>query len=121
MADVVAEWSRLTILLAGIGTLEPSTLLLQSGNAMGETEQKALAAAGAVGDTCLRFYDASGVAVTTCDDRIVGIDRETMRAVPRRVGVAGGPRKVGAIKAALTGEWVNVLITDLGTATALLA
>jgi len=41
--------------------------------------------------------------------------------VPRRVGVAGGARKLGAIQAALLGRWVNVLITDQTTAEALLA
>jgi DNA-binding transcriptional regulator LsrR (DeoR family) len=41
--------------------------------------------------------------------------------VPRRIGVAGGRRKWKAIKAAVTGGWANVLITDLATAEELLA
>jgi DNA-binding transcriptional regulator LsrR (DeoR family) len=39
--------------------------------------------------------------------------------VPRRVGVAGGASKYRAIRAALRGAWVNVLVTDLDTARAL--
>jgi DNA-binding transcriptional regulator LsrR (DeoR family) len=39
--------------------------------------------------------------------------------VPRRVGVAGGASKCRAIRAALRGAWVNVLVTDLDTARAL--
>ena len=32
------------------------------------------------------------------------------------MGVAGGPGKYRAIRAALRGGWVNVLVTDLDTA-----
>ena len=37
-----------------------------------------------------------------------------------RIGIAGGAEKLAAIRAALRGGYVNVLITDLDTATALL-
>ncbi|MDR0416998.1 MAG: helix-turn-helix domain-containing protein [Propionibacteriaceae bacterium] len=121
LADVVKEWEQLTVLLAGIGALEPSTLLRQSGNAIPEEEQSALRDAGAVGDLCLRFFDAAGQAVTLYDDHVVGIGREALLKVPRRIGVAGGRRKWKAIKAAVTGGWANVLITDLATAEELLA
>jgi 3,4-dihydroxy 2-butanone 4-phosphate synthase / GTP cyclohydrolase II len=40
----------------------------------------------------------------------------TMRRIPRRIGVAGGPAKYAAIRAAIRGGWVNVLITDQHTA-----
>jgi len=36
------------------------------------------------------------------------------------VGVAGGRRKTAAIRGALQGGWINVLITDRGTAERLL-
>jgi DNA-binding transcriptional regulator LsrR (DeoR family) len=39
--------------------------------------------------------------------------------VPRRVGVTGGVSKYRAIRAALRGAWVNVLVTDLDTGRAL--
>lgn len=121
VADVVAQWSELTILLAGIGSLEPSPLLLQSGNVIGESDQERLRDAGAVGDICLRFFDVDGRPVTLFDEHIVGIGRDALLQVPRRVGVAGGARKVTAIRAAVLGGWVNVLVTDLDTAQALLA
>ena len=35
---------------------------------------------------------------------------------PARVGVAGGARKFEAIRGAMRGKWIDVLITDLGTA-----
>ncbi len=54
------------------------------------------------------------------DDRVVGIDADTLREIPRRIGIAGGESKHAAIHAAVTGGWVNVLITDTETAAALL-
>jgi DNA-binding transcriptional regulator LsrR (DeoR family) len=81
-----------------------------------------LLAAGAVGDVCQRYFDAAGVSVRSAlDDRLVGIDADTLRGIPHRVGIAGGLGKHAAIHAALTGGWVNVLLTDTGTAEALLA
>ncbi len=50
------------------------------------------------------------------NERVLGIDVETLRTVPRVVAIAGGARKYTAIRAALRGGWIDVLITDLDTA-----
>jgi DNA-binding transcriptional regulator LsrR (DeoR family) len=101
----------------GIGSLEPSPLLRQTGNALTQDEQDQLRSAGAVGDVCLRFFDADGSAVrTSLDQRVMSITPADLRQVPRRVGVAGGASKYRAIRAALRGGWVNILVTDLDTA-----
>ncbi|HET6530599.1 MAG TPA: sugar-binding domain-containing protein [Actinoplanes sp.] len=122
VAAVAAEWNRLTMVLVGIGSLPPSPLLRASGNAVDPAEQDKLLAAGAVGDVCQRYFDAAGVLVhSDLDDRVVGIAPDALRAVPHRVGIAGGESKHAAIHAALTGGWVNVLLTDTGTAEALLS
>jgi DNA-binding transcriptional regulator LsrR (DeoR family) len=117
ISGVFAAYRDLTMLLAGIGSLEPSPLLLESGNATADADQTALRALGAVGDICLRFFDEKGLFVKSAlDKRVLGIDTTTLRAIPRVVGVAGGERKYTAIRAALRGNWVDVLVTDLETA-----
>ncbi|MGB9376270.1 MAG: sugar-binding domain-containing protein, partial [Mycobacteriales bacterium] len=122
IAEVSATWTRLTMALVGIGSLDPSPLLRDSGNAIAEAEQSELRGLGAVGDICLRFFDASGRLVASrLNQRVVGIGARELTGIDRRVGVAGGARKYGAIVAALRGGWVNVLITDLNTATRLVA
>jgi DNA-binding transcriptional regulator LsrR (DeoR family) len=121
MDAVAAEWSRITMALVGIGSLPPSPLLRASGNAVDPAEQDKLLAAGAVGDVCQRYFDSAGVLVRSdLDDRVVGIDPDALRRVPRRIGIAGGESKHAAIHAALSGGWVNVLLTDTGTAESLL-
>lgn len=119
--DISQSWSTLTYLLAGIGSLEPSPLLRDSGNAIPADAQERLRDLGAIGDVCIRFFNATGESVRSdIESRLVGIDAETLLTIPRRVGVAGGVRKHAAIRAALLGKWVNVLVTDNLTATALL-
>lgn len=121
IASVLSLTQDLTLVLAGIGSLEPSPLLRESGNAIAAEDQEELRRVGAVGDVCLRFFDAEGRPVaSSLSDRVIGISDTDLRAVPRRVGVAGGSRKLGAIRAALLGGWVNVLITDQWVAQRLL-
>lgn len=122
VAEVLATWARLTVALIGIGAVEPSELASRSGNVFPDVDRAVLSAVGAVGDVCFRFFDADGAIVdTTFHDRVIGISPEQLLAVPRRVGVAGGPAKVAAIRGALLGGWINTLITDSETAAALLA
>ena len=113
IAAALDACGRLSVLLAGIGSLTPSDLLRASGNAIGARDEAALRRLGAVGDVCMRFFDDAGRPVTgDLDDRVVGIDADTLRRIPRRIGVAGGSRKHPALRAALRGAWINVLITD---------
>lgn len=121
VAAVRDEWSKLTVALVGIGSVEPSQLLLSSGNTLPEADLKRLADQGAVGDVCLNFFDESGRLIETdLAGRTVGIDAAALKSIPRRVGVAGGRRKHAAIRAALVGGWCDVLITDSQTAQALI-
>ncbi|WP_251024249.1 sugar-binding transcriptional regulator [Arthrobacter sp. ISL-65] len=117
VAEVAADWDRLDTLLVGIGSIEPSPLLRESGNSLNESNLNALAASGAVGDICLRFFDKHGTLIESdLNDRVLGISPEQMLRVDRRIGIAGGARKYAAIRAAAEGKWINVLITDKKTA-----
>lgn len=117
VAEVAADWDRLDTLLVGIGSIEPSPLLVQSGNSLNEANLKALAGRGAVGDICLRFFDKHGTLIESeLNDRVLGISPEQMLRVDRRIGIAGSTRKYAAIRAAVEGKWINVLITDKKTA-----
>lgn len=121
IGELMKEWAGLTTLLVGIGALEQSPLLASSGNRVSDAEASRLSAVGAVGDVCLRYFDAQGSPVVTeLDDRVLGITREALLATPRRIGIAGGRQKHKAILGAIRGGWVNILITDRVTAETLL-
>ena len=119
--EAVALFERVTIALVGIGTLEPSGLLASSGNIFSSEELDMLREAGAVGDICLRFFDAAGKPVETpLNQRVIGMGLDQLQKVKRAVGIAGGAQKLGAIRGALQGRLINVLITDFFTAQHLL-
>ena len=117
VSEVASAWDALSVAIVGIGSLQPSPLLQSSGNAISDSDQAALRELGAVGDVCLRFFDADGRLVDSeLDDRVIGISSEQLRAIPRTIGIAGGERKLEAIRAAARGGWIDVLITDVRTA-----
>ena len=110
-------FNQVTLALVGIGTVEPSGLLASSGNIFSPQELDMLRKAGAVGDICLRFFGNSGNPVATpLNDRVIGMELQHLQRINRAVGVAGGRRKLDAIRGALEGHWINVLITDRLTA-----
>jgi len=107
----------LTLALVGIGAVEPSKLLAASGNVFSPRELQSLRDRGAVGDICLRFFDAMGTPITTpLNDRVIAIELADLKRVDRVVGIAGGRRKTEAILGALRGRLINVVITDRATA-----
>ncbi len=74
-----------------------------------------------VGEICTHYFDQAGNPVDMpFSDRVLAISRDDYMHIPTRMGIAGGPSKLAAIRAALLGGYVNVLVTDLDTANALL-
>ncbi len=115
--EATALFKSVTLALVGIGAVEPSKLLAASGNVFSPHELKSLSARGAVGDICLRFFDAAGVPVQTpLNERVISMELGQLKQVKRVVGIAGGKRKTAAIRGALAGGWINTLITDRMTA-----
>jgi DNA-binding transcriptional regulator LsrR (DeoR family) len=115
--EAVQLFDRVTLALVGIGAVEPSPLLSQSGNILTSEEQAELKKQGAAGDVLLRFFDLHGKPVeSSINQRVMSMTLEQLRSVPRSIGVAGGQRKYHAILGALRGGWINVLITDRATA-----
>jgi DNA-binding transcriptional regulator LsrR (DeoR family) len=78
--------------------------------------------ARSAGDVAGRLFDAQGGPVHyETESRLLGIDRKQLAQVRRRIGIAVGIRKTAAIVAAARSGLVNVLVTDVVTASALIA
>jgi len=120
ISDALALASRADVALVGIGRPSPESVVIQSG-ILSQADLADLEACGAVGDIALRFYDRHGQAVShEINDRIIGIDLDQLRRIPRVIGVAGGGSKLEVVRAALRGRLVHVLVTDERLATLLL-
>lgn len=103
-----------------VGTASQSSLIFHLGYKFSKADKDILDK-NAVGDICSRFYDKAGqICNKNIDDRTVGIDLAELIQKPVRILVAGGKHKIGAIKAALQGNFANILITDNFTARELL-
>lgn len=112
----------LDIALVGIGDCTVVPPLVAGDNFFTEEQFAAARGLGAVGEINLRFMDADGNPLASeLDDLVIGIEFEQLRRVERRIGVSGGPSKHAATLAAVRGGWINVLVTDEGTADYLLA
>lgn len=115
------QFRNITLAIVGIGAVEPSDMLANSGNVFSKDELDKLSENGAVGDMSLRFFDKDGRDIQTAlDDRVVAITTDELRNVDRVVGLAGGPTKTRAIDGALKTNILDVLITDKFTAARLL-
>jgi DNA-binding transcriptional regulator LsrR (DeoR family) len=106
--------------MIGIGKVAADATVVRAGF-MTELQIHELRAKGAVGDLMGRFFDIHGNPVQTeLNDRIMALDLEDLRRIKPVIAVAGGSDKVQAILGAIRGGYVDVLIIDDRTATAVL-
>lgn len=110
-------FKQINLAIVGIGSMEPTPLLLRSGNAFSPKDRREIQRRGGVGDICLRFFDHNGKLIKSSQNsRVIGIELETLMQAERVVGIAGGLIKVPAILGALRSRRINILITDRQTA-----
>ncbi|SHE97662.1 DNA-binding transcriptional regulator LsrR, DeoR family [Thermoanaerobacter uzonensis DSM 18761] len=113
--------AKADVAIVGIGGPINTSTILESGY-FGENEINELNREGAIGDICSRFFDINGNICERAEinNRIIGISLEQLKQIKRVVGVAGGKNKIQAIKSALKGGYINILVTDTVTAEELL-
>jgi len=111
--------NRSDIAIVGIGgTPEHSTMVKSY---LGQDHKGYFDQGDVVGDICYNFINKSGQAAdSSWNEKIITLDLERLKEIPLVVGVACGTEKVQAIKAALEGRLIQVLITDEETAKGLL-
>ncbi len=108
-----------TLKIVGVGTLEPDAQLVTSGM-MEPKEIKQIKADGGVGEMLGHFFDVQGRLIqTSVTSRTLGISLEANQGAI--VAIAGGPGKVGAVRAVLASGRLKGMVTDEATARALLA
>lgn len=107
--------------LVGLGPVDFHGPLAESDNFFSRAELAELRQAGAVSQLHQRFIDKNGrPIVTELDQRVIGMTLAQLRSAKKRIVVAGGMQKREALIAALAGQWIDVLLTDVDSARHLL-
>lgn len=113
---------ELDIAFVGVGPPEAHGQLKAGDTCFSPRQLARVRAEGAVGQLNQRFVDKAGRALQTpLDELVVGATLQQVAVSRRRVVVAGGDDKHESMAAALTGGWVDVLLTDTTSARFLVA
>jgi deoxyribonucleoside regulator len=105
---------KATVVLTGIGSLEPSLSPSQTWvSYLSRQEIAELKNKGAAGHINAHHFDLAGnVLPIKLHEGIVGVGVESLKKVPVVIAVASGIEKARAILGALNGKLINTLITD---------
>jgi deoxyribonucleoside regulator len=103
---------RADTLVVGVGAVSQQSGLYRAGY-LNDTDLAFMRSEGAVGDICGSYFERSGkLCRTELNDRIIALEADAMRKIPRRVAVSCGAAKalpnIGAARSGL----INTLITD---------
>jgi DNA-binding transcriptional regulator LsrR (DeoR family) len=122
VADVLRRAAAADIAMVGIGTVGTgSSSKIIDGLGLTAAEREEFLAAGPVGDTCCRFFDADGSPIRgAVHERVLAIELDGLRRIPTVMGVATGVEKAPGVLGALRGGLIDGLVTDASLALALL-
>lgn len=103
-------------LMVSVGSIDESSGQYRTGYLDGD-DLEHIRGRGAAGEICGAYFARDGSPVRLeMNERTIAAGFEELKAIPRRIGVSGGPRKalpnIGAARAGL----LNVLLTDEDTA-----
>lgn len=120
IAAAIRRFSSVSVAVVAIGSWDPPESRVYE--ALPTVMQKRLHEIGGRAEICGLLIDDAGLPVATAlNERTLAIPLEQLARVREIIAVAGGRRKVSAIRAALRGGHVTSLVTDAEVAKALLA
>jgi len=118
LQQAIRRFSYVTKAVLTIGGWPDESLLAKQLRQFGELES--IRAQGVVGEFGAVLLDADGRGVPALEDRLIGIDEDSLRAVPVKVAVGGGAGKAAAVLAVLRSGLCDIMITDVHAARAAL-
>lgn len=122
VSAAVSAGRKCEIALLGVGSTDPEYCSLYQGGHMSKKDLDILVKSGAVGDVGSHYFKIDGkIADVEFNKRMVGIAKDDLLKIPKRLVVGGGVKKAKAILGGARGGYFNVLITDSQTAELILA
>lgn len=107
--------------ITGIGTIDSGLSGLVRAGFFGPEAIARLRSLGVVGDLLGFLMDRNGRILDIPENRrVVALHPEELAGIDTVIGIAGGAAKAAAILAALRGEYLDVLVTDVAAAESVL-
>ncbi|MGM0878603.1 MAG: sugar-binding transcriptional regulator [Bacillota bacterium] len=120
ISSVLEEGKKVDVALIGIGNPYRGSTMREL-NYLQEDDLQNLRKMGTVGDIASRFFDESGDAIKhPLNDKVIGLSLEHLKQIKEVIGVVEGTHKLESVSATLRGNYLDVLIIDEQTASALL-
>lgn len=120
--NILREVKNLDLTLVGIGEAPQEHMAMLNDYPFDSAIIEDLINNGAVGDICGNFFDIDGKPCNSIiKNRVLSIDIQDLPQHKLVVGIAGGSNKVRSILGALHGSYLDILITDSQTASAVIA
>jgi DNA-binding transcriptional regulator LsrR (DeoR family) len=121
ISPTTSQWSELAFAIVGVGgTPEGHPGYRTVVDRLGEESREDLRRRGAVGDVSGHFFRADGTFVEDWSDRMVAIPIDALRRLDGVFAVAAGSGKARPILGALRTGVIDVLVTDVKTAEAVM-
>ncbi|MCM3728168.1 sugar-binding transcriptional regulator [Neobacillus cucumis] len=120
IAMVLEKGKNVDVALISIGNPYTNSTLRALGYLQDE-DLKQFCKMGVVGDIASRFFDQEGDLVNhPLNDKVIGLSLEQLKQIQKVVAIVEGTHKVDSLSAALKGGYINVLIIDEESASALI-
>jgi len=119
ISSILQKGTQCDVAIVGIGDMNSDQINILGG-ALTDEDIEQLREAGAVSSVCISFFDKKGTLLTTeIERRCIGQSLKDLKKA-RIIALAAGRSKVEAIQAALRGGEIDIFMTNLDTATAIL-
>jgi DNA-binding transcriptional regulator LsrR (DeoR family) len=115
------QFSRVTVAMVAIGSWSPPDSQVYYNAAISPGLRERLLARGVQAEVCATLLDSEGAVLDDLTPLSIAIETEQLRRIPEVIGVAGGPLKTAAVRAALESGLLTSLVTDAALARRLLA
>jgi len=102
--------------IIGIGGVNDDATVIKAG-IITRNDLDFLKMQGAAGDVLAHFFDQNGQIIPNAsEERLISYSLEALKKLNNVIAIAAGKTKFNAIRAALRGGYINILVTDETTA-----
>jgi DNA-binding transcriptional regulator LsrR (DeoR family) len=116
--ETIGQHTKVSCAIVSVGAWSPGVSQVYDSLAPDEALQ--MWDAGVRAETCALLLDSDGKRMPGLDERRMGVDEATLRAIPTVIAVASGPEKLAATRAVLRSGLVSSVVTDNEIAAAVL-